>query len=46
MGAGTAAYKGIVAAQKAFSAWKAQFCTGNFGFIGPDHVDIKKTSKG
>ena len=34
MGAGTAAYKGIVAAKKTFSAWKAQLCAGNFSFIG------------
>ena len=46
MGAGTAAYKGIVAAKKTFSAWKAQFCAGNFGFIGPNHINVEKTSKG
>ena len=46
MGAGTAAHKGIVAAKKTFSAWKAQLGAGNFGFIGPDHVNVEKTSKG
>ena len=46
MGAGTAAYKGIVAAKKTFSAWKAQLCAGNFSFIGPDHINVEKTSKG
>ena len=46
MGAGTAAYKGIIAAKKAFAPWKSKFCAGNLSSIGTDHVNVKKTAKG
>jgi holo-ACP synthase/triphosphoribosyl-dephospho-CoA synthase len=38
--------EGIRLIDSQLHAWKAKFCTGNFGFIGTDHINIEKTAKG